>query len=47
MSNVIPYLPSIICAVIASIMALRGTDGWGWFLFAAVLLAGAGVEGSR
>lgn len=30
-----------ICAIIAVLMVLMGIQGWGWFLFAAVVL-GAG-----
>ena len=28
-----------ICLVISAILAIMGKDGWGWFLFAAVMLA--------
>lgn len=31
----------LLCVVLAGILAIRGVDGWGWFLFAAVLCAGA------
>ena len=44
MNAILPFLPSIICAVIAGILALKGADGWGWFLLAAVVVAGAGVQ---
>lgn len=28
-----------ICLFCAALLALNGSDGWGWFLFAAVLLS--------
>ncbi|EEJ5470881.1 hypothetical protein AU693_003914 [Salmonella enterica subsp. diarizonae] len=28
----------IICAIFAGILAFNGKDGWGWFLFVAVLI---------
>lgn len=28
---------SFICLMIAGLIALSGNDGWGWFLFAALL----------
>jgi hypothetical protein len=31
----------LISVTIAGILAFRGLDGWGWFLFAAVCCAGA------
>nr|QTD30040.1 hypothetical protein [Cronobacter sakazakii] len=30
----------LLCVVIAGVLAVRGLDGWGWFLFAAVLCTG-------
>ncbi|WP_255471164.1 hypothetical protein [Gilliamella sp. Pas-s27] len=30
---------SIVCFVIAAIMAINGVDGWGWFLFVSLLLS--------
>lgn len=27
----------IFCLVIAGLIAIKGHDGWGWFLFAAIL----------
>lgn len=29
------------CAIMAGIIACMGKEGWGWFLFVAVLLAGS------
>lgn len=29
---------AFICLMLAGLIALSGNDGWGWFLFAAVLL---------
>ncbi|GJK12820.1 hypothetical protein NUKP71_52510 [Klebsiella quasipneumoniae] len=31
----------LISVTIAGVLAFRGIDGWGWFLLAAVLCAGA------
>lgn len=36
----ISNLTSIACVISAAILATRGTEAWGWFLFVA-LLAGA------
>jgi len=33
----------IICAVFARLLALRGLDGWGWFLVIALLTTGTTV----
>lgn len=45
MSNALVVLlsttPSIICAGSACWLAVHGKPAWGWFLFAAVLIAGA------
>lgn len=30
---------AMVCLFLAAIMALRDIEGWGWFLFAAVLVA--------
>lgn len=30
---------AILCAGAAALLALYGVDGWGWFLFVAVLFA--------
>lgn len=30
----------LLCVVIAGVIAICGLDGWGWFLFAAVLCNG-------
>jgi hypothetical protein len=30
-----------ICVLAASALAFYGKDGWGWFLFAGVIVAGA------
>ncbi|HHA1934808.1 TPA: hypothetical protein ACOEP6_003274 [Enterobacter ludwigii] len=29
----------ILCSAAAGILAYQGKDGWGWFLFAAIVLA--------
>lgn len=39
MSAFFTMLPSLACAVTAGVLAYRKADGWGWFLFAALLLA--------
>lgn len=31
---------SFICLMLAGLVALSGNKGWGWFLFAALLLGG-------
>ena len=31
-------LPSIILSLASFILAWKGIDGWGWFLFAAIIL---------
>lgn len=41
MTFMIALMPSIICVAVAAYMAIRNIEGWGWFLFAALLLAGA------
>ena len=33
------YAYVAICLVISAILAIMGKDGWGWFLFAVVMLA--------
>lgn len=38
------FIASIICAVVAGYLAANGLTGWGWFLFAAVVIAGAGAQ---
>ena len=35
------YIASALLGAAAFYLALMGTAGWGWFLFAAVLVAGA------
>ena len=37
-------LPSIACVICALILALKNKDGWGWFLFVALLLAATSGE---
>lgn len=32
------YIPAIGCIVLAGLLVTRGLDGWGWFLFVAVLV---------
>ena len=31
-------VPSLVFGSIAAYMALKGVDGWGWFLFVAILI---------
>ena len=31
-------LGSVACVIAAAVLAYRGTPGWGWFLFVALLL---------
>ncbi len=35
---IIMATPTVLCIVAAGIVAARGKDGWGWFLFASLLL---------
>jgi hypothetical protein len=35
----IGILVPLICIIIAGIMAIKGIDGWGWFIFASVVTA--------
>lgn len=44
MNAIIPFLPSIICAVAAGILAMKGSNSYVWFLLAAVVVAAAGVQ---
>lgn len=37
----IALLPSIVSVIMAGVLAMRRIDGWGWFLLAAAVLAGA------
>ena len=32
-------LPALVCAVGAVVLSVQGNVGWGWFLFASVILA--------
>lgn len=32
------YMPSILCVLAAMTIALINIEGWGWFLFAAMIL---------
>lgn len=40
-------LAPTVCAAGAALLAYEGKDGWGWFLFAAVLTAGAASDWRR
>lgn len=37
---IILSLTSLVCAVIAGYLAINSTEGWGWFLFAAIVALG-------
>jgi hypothetical protein len=37
--SLLANLPSLACVIIAGYMAFHDKNGWGWFLFLAVLLA--------
>lgn len=39
--HLVRYIAAAICVVAAIVLAILQRDGWGWFLFVAVLLAGA------
>lgn len=41
LKDLLPYLPITICVLVAGALAIYGREGWGWFLFVAVLLGGA------
>ncbi|HFW4797466.1 TPA: hypothetical protein ACIBS5_002857 [Salmonella enterica subsp. diarizonae serovar 60-67:z35:-] len=32
------FATPVICAIFAGLLAMEGKSGWGWFLFAAVLI---------
>jgi len=32
-------LPCIACIVISAVLAIKETNGWGWFLFVGILLS--------
>ncbi|WP_181168647.1 MULTISPECIES: hypothetical protein [unclassified Mesorhizobium] len=34
-------IPSAVAFAFAGVLAYRGTEGWGWFLFAGLLAAGS------
>lgn len=40
-AEVLRYLPAMGCVVIAAVLAFAKRDGWGWFLFFAIVLAPA------
>ena len=33
------FIASIVCVIAAGIMAVKGQEDWGWFLFVAILIA--------
>ncbi len=37
-SLLISQLPSILCLLIAGYLAVKNMSGWGWFIFAALML---------
>jgi len=39
--HIVAALPAIACIGLAGYLAGKGNPSWGWFLFAAVLVAGA------
>jgi hypothetical protein len=41
--NVLFLIPSAICAAAAAFLCYKERDGWGWFLFAALLLGSAAM----
>jgi len=38
---VFAFAPGLVCLGAAAAMALNGVGGWGWFLFAGLLLCGS------
>lgn len=36
----IAFVPCVLCILIAGYLAFHGMEGWGWFLFVAVLCGG-------
>ncbi len=39
--RLVRYIAATLCVVAAIVLAIMNRDGWGWFLFVALLLAGA------
>ena len=37
--NYLVLLPMVTCFVVASILAYKDKDGWGWFLFVGLLVS--------
>lgn len=40
-------LPAVACVIAAAVIAHADKDGWGWFLFVAVLFGSVSVVGPR
>lgn len=38
MTDLAKILPATACFAVAGYLAIKGLDGWGWFLFVGVLL---------
>jgi len=39
--QLVRYIAAALCVIAAIVLAIMNRDGWGWFLFVALLLAGA------
>ena len=37
--NLLVDASSIVLAIIAGVLAIKGLEGWGWFLFASILVS--------
>ena len=43
---VLSMIPSLACIITSAILCMKGKEGWGWFLFVGLLLAGGAISGS-
>ncbi len=43
---ILSMIPSILCIITSAILCMKERDGWGWFLFVGLLLAGGAMSGS-
>lgn len=37
--TIVKNICSFVCAIIAGILAFYGKDGWGWFIFLAIVIS--------
>ena len=43
---ILSMIPSLACIITSAILCVKGKEGWGWFLFVGLLLAGGAMSGS-